>query len=76
MIGRAEVPAGVSDDRDVEVLQGLEDILTEAILIGEGVPRVIDTSVDASAHMPERESATYSEQMIARSKRSMVSLTQ
>jgi hypothetical protein len=73
VIGRAEVPAGIPDDRDVEVFQGLEDIFTEAIVIGEGVPRIIDSSVYTSAHMPERESATCSEQMISKPKRSMVS---
>lgn len=33
MISRHEVPAGVADDGDIELLQSFKDILPEAILV-------------------------------------------
>ena len=61
MISRAEVPAGVSDNRDVELLQRLKDIFPEPIFIRERVSGVIDAAVNASTHVPISESMTYSD---------------
>ena len=51
-IRRAEVTTRVSDYRRVQFLQGLDDVLAEAILIGQRVARVVDATVDAATHMP------------------------
>lgn len=52
VIGSAEVAAGITNDGNIEVFQCAENVLAEAVLVGEWVTRVIDTAVDASAHVP------------------------
>lgn len=52
MVRGAKVSAGVAHDRDVELLHGLDDVLAEAALVGEGVARVVDAAVNASSHVP------------------------
>lgn len=52
MVRGAKVAAGVPHDGDVELLHGLDDVLAEAALVGEGVARIVDAAVDASAHVP------------------------
>lgn len=52
MISSAEVAAGITNDGNIEVFQRTENVLAEAVLVGEWVTRVIDAAVDASAHVP------------------------
>lgn len=52
VIGSAEVASRIPNDRNVEILQRGEDILSKAILVGQRVTGVIDAAVDAPAHVP------------------------
>ena len=52
VVGSAEVASRIPNDGDVEVFQGSEDVLPEAILVGQRVTGVVDAAVDASAHVP------------------------
>jgi hypothetical protein len=53
MVCSNKVTAWVSNNGAVELLHGLDDILSEAILVREGVTRVVDAAVDAATHVPE-----------------------
>lgn len=52
MIRRYKVATWVSHDRAVELLDGFNNIFTEAVFIGQGISRIIDASVDATADVP------------------------
>lgn len=51
MICGAEVASWIAHDGAIEVFECFNHILTEAILVGEGIPGVIDSAVDATAHV-------------------------
>jgi hypothetical protein len=51
VVARDEVAAGVPDDGGAEFLDQLEDILAEAVLVRFGVPGLVDSGVDAAAHV-------------------------
>lgn len=52
MIGSTEIASRIPNNRNVEVFQRTHDVLSEPILVGERVTRVVDTAVDAPAHVP------------------------
>lgn len=52
VISSAEVAARITNDGNIEVFQRAENVLAEAVLVGEWVTGVIDAAVDASAHVP------------------------
>lgn len=52
MVRRNEVAPGIPHDRTVELLEGLDDILAEAMLVRKWVSWIPDTTVDAAAHVP------------------------
>jgi hypothetical protein len=51
MIRSDKVTTGISHNRAVEILHGLDDILSETIFIGERVAGVVDATVDAATHV-------------------------
>jgi hypothetical protein len=57
VVGSTEITTGIPNNRDVEVLQRLQYILSETILIGKWTSRLVDASIDASTHMPKVASA-------------------
>jgi len=52
MIRSDKVTTGISHNRAVELLHGLDDILSETILVGERVAGIVDAAVDAATHVP------------------------
>jgi len=52
MIGGNEIATGIPDYWNIQVLHGLDDILPEAVVIGQWVARIVDATVDAAAHVP------------------------
>lgn len=52
MIRSNKVTTWISHNRAVELLEGLNDILSETILIGQGISGVVDAAVDAATHVP------------------------
>ena len=54
MVGCNEIATRVSYYRHIQFFESLDYILSKAILVGECIARIIDTTVDASTHMPER----------------------
>lgn len=54
VVGGAEVTAGVADHGAVQLLEGLDDILAVAVLVGERAAGVVEAAVDAAAHVSLR----------------------
>lgn len=52
MIRSNKVTTRISHNRTVELLEGLNDILSETILIRQGISGVVDAAVDAATHVP------------------------
>jgi hypothetical protein len=52
VISSAEVAARIPNDGNIEVFQRAENVLAEAVLVGEWITGVIDAAIDASAHVP------------------------
>jgi hypothetical protein len=52
MIRSNKVTTRISHNRTVELLEGLNDILSETILVRQGISGVVDAAVDAATHVP------------------------
>lgn len=51
MVRCDEVAAGVADDGHFYLFHGFDDVGAEAVGVGERVARIVDSAVDAAAHV-------------------------
>lgn len=54
MVGSNKVTTWVPYNGAIEFLESLNNVLSETVLIRERVARVVDSTVDASSHVPMR----------------------
>ena len=53
VISSNEIAAWVADHRDIEFSKSIENVCSIAVLVGEGTFRVVDASIDATAHVSD-----------------------